>query len=71
MVLTIEVLGCDEDGETYGVTLVLVTVNSRMDDCGGQNMVLSALCPSRRPLAQCCNVFIFGVLYKSIGYYLV
>lgn len=57
--------------ETYVVTLVLVTVNVRMHDCGGQNMVLLAPCPSGRPLAQCCNVFTFGVLYKSIGYCLV
>lgn len=35
LVLAVEDLGCNQDGEACGVTLVLVTINSRMDDCGG------------------------------------
>lgn len=51
------------DGETCGVTLVLMTTNSRMNDkTKGQNMVLLAPCPSRRTLSQCCNISVFGVL---------
>lgn len=49
--------------------MVLATVNARMDDCGEQNMVLLVPCPSGRPLAQCCNVFTFGVLYKRTAWF--
>lgn len=55
------------------VTLVLVTINSRMDAMVGKIWHYKLCAYLEEPLAQCCGAHtpVLGVMYKNIDYCLV